>query len=342
MTTPRRRHHQLFKTPKETINAIAIAASKKGELRLDSLCVLGFLAGVWVAFGGFALMSVAGGTEATYGKGMAKFLGSLVFPVALMMVVTAGAELYTGNTMVFAVGLADRKVTILALARNWAVVWALNFCGSMAAAYFLGYLTEMYSTDPWLSYVRALTVAKVTRGWGAQVLRGVAANILVVSCGVCAGRGSASVTDWVRQCMATLISTASEDIASKFLSCLFFIGTFVLVGFEHSIANMSLLTTGLLYGAPTTIHDVMVNNIIPVTIGNTIGGAFLGISQWYCFQFALPGQPVQGVTAWRNVASRLVLGETKAAPNKKKSNPTLLGAAWESSSTTVPLTTITK
>lgn len=137
--------------------------------------------------------------------------------------------------------------------------------------------------------------------------------------------------------MATLVSTASEDITSKFLSCWFFIGTFVLVGFEHSVANMSILPLGLLYGAPTTIFDVMWFNIIPVTLGNMIGGAFLGIAQWYCFTFALPGKPVQGISAWHNVVSRLVFGETKPAPGSPP-----LGVAWELTSTQVPLTGVAK
>jgi formate/nitrite transporter len=278
-------HVKLYKTPREAVKAICIIAMRKSEMRLDMQAMLAFLAGVWVAFGGLSMISVVGGMP-DFSPGIQKLAGGVVFPVALMLIMATGGELFTGNVMIFCIALADRKVSIMALARSWIVTWTCNFVGALAAAGLLGYLTDYFASPPWIDYLRALTTSKINVSWGVQVLRGAGCNMLV--------------------CLALLIGTATEDMGGKFIVALFTIGTFAIIGFEHCVANMFVLSLGLMYGAPTSVGAMMGSNIVPVTIGNVIGGAFVGLSMWYSYMFAFPGAPVPSSA---NIVRRFVFGE---------------------------------
>lgn len=255
-------HFKLFKTPKETIVALSVAATKKSEMRLDTLIVLAFLSGVWIALGGLVSLIASGGMPGS-DPGPRKIVAGVTFSCGLMIVVAAGAELFTGNIMFYTVGLLTRKVSFFATLRNWLVVWTFNFFGSLSVAYLLAYLTELLLPSPYLGYVQGLTAAKINVGWGIQLLRGIGANILV--------------------CLATLASVASEDIGSKLFAILFFISAFVIIGFEHSVANMFTLPVGLMYGANSTIGAMMWQNIAPVTLGNMIGGFFVGFFYFWAY-----------------------------------------------------------
>ncbi len=271
-------HFKLFKTPKETIGALSVAATKKSELRLDALVTLAFLSGVWIALGGLVSLVAAGGMPLS-DPGPRKIVAGVTFSCGLMIVVGGGAELFTGNIMFYIVGLLCRKVSLFATVRNWIVVWIFNFFGSLATAYLLAYLTDLLLPQPYLAYLQAATVAKINVNWGIQVLRGVGANILV--------------------CLASLVSVASEDMTSKFFAILFFISTFVIIGFEHSVANMFTLPVGLMYGANSSIGAMMWQNIVPVTLGNMIGGAFVGLLYWWAYIFGATPAAKRTQSVWR-------------------------------------------
>lgn len=155
--------------------------------------------------------------------------------------------------MYFTAGLLQRTVSPLAALRNWVVVWLANLGGCLATAYLLGYLTDAVASAPWLGYLQTLTASKIHVGWGTQVLRAVGCNILV--------------------CMAVLVSLASEDMGGKIAAIVFIISAFVIVGFEHVVANFFTLPLGLMYGAPSDIGSMVWFNLVPVTIGNMGEGA---------------------------------------------------------------------
>ena len=285
-------HFKLFKTPKETIAALAVAATKKSELRLDALFTLAFLSGVWIALGGLVAAVAAGGMPLSE-PGPRKIVAGLTFSCGLMIVVGGGAELFTGNIMFYVVGLLCGKVSLFATARNWVFVWIFNFFGSLAVAYLLAYLTDLLLPQPYLSYLQSVTVAKINVNWGVQVLRGVGANILV--------------------CLASLVSVASEDMTSKFFAILVFIGAFVIIGFEHSVANMFTLPVGLMYGANSSIGAMMWQNLVPVTLGNMIGGAFVGVFYWWAYIFSSSPSAKRTQSFWRRFLKGEGLAEEPAS-----------------------------
>lgn len=297
-------HVKLFKTPKETLVGVSVAASKKAELRLDLLVLLSCLAGVWISLGGFVSLIFAGGMPSIE-PGLRKLVAGTTFSVGLMLVVSLGSELFTGNVVCHTIGILTRRVSILALARSWIVSWIFNFVGSIATAYLLAYLTDLVAVDPYLSYLRTITVAKIEgTNWGIMVLRGIGANILV--------------------CMALLVALASEDILSKFFGILFFITTFVIIGFEHSVANMFVLPLGLMYGAQSSVGAMLWKNIVPVTLGNIIGGVFVGLSHWWVYLYAI-APPVKRESTWWK---RTLYGEGESA---SESDSITMTQAWADS-----------
>ena len=281
-------HRKLFKTPKEALAGLAMAGQRKAALRLDGVVLLGILAGCWIALGSIASLVAAGGLP-NADPGLVKLVAGITFSPGLMIVVGAGAELFTGNILYMTVGLLEGRVTLFAVARSWVLAWVSNFAGSLLVAYLLGFLTDIFGAEPWTSYVQQVAVSKLSYGWGAAFLRGVGANILV--------------------CLALLISLAAEDIGGKFIAVFFLISTFVLIGFEHCVANMSIVPIGLLYGADKSIGAMMGRNIIPSTLGNMCGGALVALAYWCVYLMPSRYANLHNRDISLNMWQRLVQGE---------------------------------
>jgi formate/nitrite transporter len=248
-----------FKTPKEITDAIMVVGVAKSKLSWDKILVLGFLAGVYIAFGGALSQMVAGGyyANSTYQghPGIQKLLAGSVFPVGLMLVVIAGAELFTGNLACLIPGILTKKVTYRDWMKNWFWSYLGNFIGSVFVAYFLIYLPDVFSLDPWNTYVKNVALKKIELGWGVNVLRAVGCNWLV--------------------CLAVWLSAGAHDIGGKILAIWFPIMAFVTLGFEHVIANMYFVPLGLMYGVDKTFWEYIGLSLIPSTIGNIIGGSLM-------------------------------------------------------------------
>ncbi|TFH34328.1 MAG: formate/nitrite transporter family protein, partial [Dehalococcoidia bacterium] len=139
-----------------------------------------------------------------------------------------------------------------------------NFAGSLVVAYFLTFLTGLLLKDPWLSSIVGIAEGKVSQGFLVLLLKGIGCNWLV--------------------CLAVWLAVSAEDVAGKILGIWFPIMAFVAIGFEHSVANMFFIPAGMLYGASVTWGQFLVGNLLPVTIGNVIGGAFfVGVVYWYLY-----------------------------------------------------------
>ena len=254
-------HTKLWKTPKEIISTIITASEAKSKVRIDRLAILSILAGIYIGFGGQLSLSVAGGI--TSDPWYKKFVAGATFPIGLCLIVIAGGELFTGNVMFMAAGLAAKKITWKDLAINWTVVYIGNFAGTLIAAGFFAYLSDLMIGDPWLTYTHTLVANKMAPNWGIVLLRGIPCNMLV--------------------CLAIYLAIASEDIISKIIGIWFPICTFIASGFEHSIANMFFISTGIFYGADTGYGTFLWRHLLPVTIGNIIGGCIVGLSYWYLY-----------------------------------------------------------
>lgn len=240
--------------PEEIANATVNSGKTKDSKTIANLLVSGFLAGMFIALGAVGATVVWGISTL---PAMGKFLGAAVFPVGIILVVLAGSELFTGNCLM-SLGMFKGEYSLGHVMRNWTTVYIGNLIGSVFIAYLI------YASDLWMANgvltdvgIKAVAIAegKLTLGFSAAMVRGILCNILVV--------------------LAVWISVAAKDVAGKILALWFPVTLFVLSGYEHSVANMFFIPVGKFLGGDVTWASMIVNNLIPVTIGNIIGGAII-------------------------------------------------------------------
>jgi formate/nitrite transporter len=267
-----------FFPPKDVAAKMCETGVGKCKLPILKMFILAILAGVYIAFGAQLFLLV--GSDSTLGFGFTRFLSASVFTVGLMMVVVGGAELFTGNNLVLIAAL-DKKVTWGELLKNWVVVYIGNFVGSIILAAFL-FWGGTWSLNGNLVGANALKVAlsKTSLTFAQAFFRGILCNWLV--------------------CMAVWMAMASKDVIGKLFAIYFPIMAFVASGFEHSVANMFFIPYGIflksnpkvLEAAGKTLADLanlnwgtlFTVNLIPVTLGNLVGGAiFVGAVYWYVY-----------------------------------------------------------
>jgi len=214
------------------------------------------------------------------GVGFAKFLAGSVFSVGLMLVVIGGAELFTGNCLMLGCRI-ERKIKAGGVLRNWTIVYLANFAGSLLLVGIM-YYSGLWKVGHFGVGAKTLMIAnsKVNLSFVEALCRGICCNWLV--------------------CLAVRLATAGQDVASKIFAVYFPIMAFVASGFEHSIANMYFIPMGLclkgneavvtasgLFGklGQLTWGGFLLNNLLPVTIGNIIGGGIF-VAGAYCLAFA--------------------------------------------------------
>ncbi len=248
---------KLFLSPPEVSQELVRIGTKKAEAEGLELFLFGILAGIYIGFGAQTALSVTSG--GTLDPGIARILSGSVFSLGLMLVLIPGAELFTGNILM-SIGILRGSYNILKLLRNWLIVYAGNLIGSILLAWLvdqtglLGHGPESFTPVG----VAAVSVAgnKMALGWVASLTRGILCNILV--------------------CLAVILCISSLTVSGKILGIYFPIMAFVASGYEHSIANMYFIPLGLMAeGSFLNKFLLMWNNLIPVTIGNVIGGLIL-------------------------------------------------------------------
>jgi formate transporter FocA len=266
--------------PKEMAHkaeAIGVAKAGLGPLRMFALAIL---AGAFIALGAIFATTVTTGSTLSFG--LTKLLGGLVFCLGLILVVGAGAELFTGNNLIV-MAWADGKVTTRQLLRNWFIVYVGNFVGSVGTAVIMLF-SKQYTFSNGVLGQNALNIAngKVNLEFGQALVLGILCNALV--------------------CLAVWLCMGARSATDKILAIIFPITAFVAAGFEHSVANMYFIPMGLLIkaGAPAefwvqigstatsfenlTWGNFFLRNLLPVTIGNIIGGALLvGLVYWFIY-----------------------------------------------------------
>lgn len=245
---------------RETIEALARAAISKREMyeknKIGYLMVTA-LGGLFVGVGMIILVTIGGLLD---GVSMMKIIQGLSFGIALSMVMIGGADLYTGNNLVMTIGLLEKKTTFADLAKIWLVSWNGNLVGSIVVA-MLFFMTGL-ATGATADYILKVSEAKMSASFSELLARGILCNILV--------------------CMAVWCVYKVKNEAAKILMIFCCIYPFVTVGFEHSVANMTLFTLAMLlpHGELISCGGVL-HNLIPVSIGNAIGGAvFIGWAFW--------------------------------------------------------------
>ena len=263
-----------FNSPAEVVDANIAAGKVKANLSLSKMILLGILAGFFIAIGGEASLLASHNIA---NVGLARTITGAVFPVGLMMIVLVGGELFTGNTMIV-MAVMQKEATWLQYARNLVVLFFSNLVGSLIIAYLTYFSGQWNYTDGALgAYTMKIALGKVNLSFGTAFASGILCNILV--------------------CVAVLMAISAKDIAGKILAIFFPIFAFVISGFEHCVANMYYIPAGLiaktnpqyvekaeeLYGITADKLNAltvggMVKNMIPVTLGNIVGGAvFVGV-----------------------------------------------------------------
>lgn len=250
-------------TPKEVLALAQKSATGKMQLPAGKTLLLAFLAGAYIAMGGlFSLMAGFGFPGAAEAPGLQRLLSGLVFPLGLILVVFAGAELFTGNNAVLVPGALGRRYGWGKVLRNWGLVYAGNFIGAAFFAYFLVVLPGVLSSELWREAACNVAQAKVSMPWLTVFLRGVGANWLV--------------------CLAVWLGLSTDDAAGRMMGLFFPVMCFVVIGYEHCIANMFFIPLGMMLGAPVTAANMVAANLVPATLGNIAGGGiFVGGLYWY-------------------------------------------------------------
>ncbi len=271
-------------SPAEILDFTIGVARVKTQSSFVKLLVLGFLAGVFIAFASegsnMAAFNLLAKPE-TYGLG--KAMAGAIFGTGLMLVVLAGGELFTGNTLILA-AVCDRQVTVGKMLRNWAIVYAGNLIGSVFLAYLMASSGLFGSGAQMLGAVTLkIAVYKVNLSFMQAFYLGIMCNWLV--------------------CLAVWLSYGATEMAGKILGIFFPIWLFITSGFEHSVANMYYIPAGLLIKANSAFVELagvsaaelsrltwpgfFIYNLLPVTLGNIVGGGlFVGIIYWYVYKKA--------------------------------------------------------
>lgn len=256
--------------------AETVGVAKASAAAVD-LFVLAVLAGAFIALGAAFATTVASGSDLPYG--VTRLLAGLAFTLGLILVVVAGAELFTGNNLIV-MARASGRIGTWALLRNWTIVYVGNFVGAFGTA-ILVWLGKQYTFGGGVVGTTALTTAvnKVGLGFGQAIALGVLCNALV--------------------CLAVWLTYGAHTTADKVLAIVPPIAAFVATGFEHSVANMYFVPVALLIerdhawmastsGVPDTSGlswgSFLTDNLLPVTIGNVIGGGLLvGLVYWFVY-----------------------------------------------------------
>lgn len=272
-------------SPSKIAKTVSGVAEKKTSLAAPALVMLAILAGAYIGLGGVMFTIITNDLAVYIGDGLSRLVGGVTFSIGLILVILGGAELFTGNNLLVA-GYLDKKVTGKQVLRNWFWVYLFNFAGALVVVALFYYSGIWKANDGGIATrIISIAYAKTTLPWGEALFRGILCNWLV--------------------CLAVWIAMAGKDAISKILAIMIPITAFVAAGFEHSIANMFFIPMGMLVKnsalaqslvSPALLETItwqtfIMGNLVPVTIGNIIGGVFfVAVAYWTCYlRPSMPG-----------------------------------------------------
>lgn len=267
--------------PKEIAQRIDQACISKSLSDPLRVFILAVLAGAFIAFGA-AFYTLVTYDSSGINPGVLRLIGGLVFSLGLILVIVAGAELFTGNNLLV-MAYVDKKITLRQLAKSWSIVFFGNFVGALGLVVLM-YLSGLWAASNGVVGEKVLLIAnaKVNLSVTEAVTRGILCNVLV--------------------CLAVWLCFAGHTVVDKILAIVFPVSAFVALGFEHSVANMYFIPAGLLAQhqpgvlsavaatnpdidlSNLTLYGFLVKNLLPVTLGNIIGGSvFVGLVYWFVY-----------------------------------------------------------
>ena len=261
-------------SPKAITEGYIEASVGKAAAPASKLFVLGIGAGLLIGMGAVVSSTAAHGLD---NAGMVRMVSGLLFPVGLIMVILMGTELFTGNALMVTAAIRGR-ITWGALLRNWAIVYVGNFVGAVALAALMAFFGQLNIGGGNLAvYTAQVAANKASLPWLNAFVLGVFCNLLV--------------------CVAVYLGNTSQETSGKILGIFVPIMTFVCCGFEHCVANMYYVPDGIFANmnaayagmiADAGINTAVLNfgtfftaNLIPVTLGNIVGGALVGLMMYF-------------------------------------------------------------
>jgi len=265
-------------TPKETLSFdemrdhAEILTQKKLNYCWQKSFILSVLGGVFISFG--AILSVivsAGSSNMSYG--VTRLLMGIVFSLGLILVIVGGAELFTGSTII-SIAVVNKKAKLRQLIKNWIIVYLGNFVGAILISLLI-FFSKQYTFGNGIMGINTLNIAlsKIHHSFFESIFLGILCNMLV--------------------CLAIWLTYSTKSISGKIMAIIFPVTAFVAAGFEHSVANMYYVPIALLIKnfdsnfitsinlTDLTLNHFLINNLLPVTIGNIIGGVVI----WLTFNF---------------------------------------------------------
>ncbi len=249
------------------------AGEKKVRMTAAALLISGILSGMFIALAGAASTAGSIAVSGANGDGAGKLISALLFPGGLAMVILCGAELFTGNSLLV-IPLLKGRIRLSEMLRNWAFVYLGNLLGSLLVAALVvgGHVPSLFS-GVFAEVILSTAEKKVSLSLQDALCRGILCNFLV--------------------CVAVWCSMSAKTTGGKLAGLYFPIALFVISGFEHSVANMYYLSAGLFTKAAypelaelapgLSLGSAVMANLIPVTIGNIIGGMGLGAALYHIF-----------------------------------------------------------
>jgi formate/nitrite transporter len=280
--------------PAEIVSLAGDVGRYKAGLGVPNFLVRGFMGGMFIAMGATFAIVCSTGLEAPLGPGFKALIAGAVFPVGLVAIVLTGMSLFTSDTMLIPVAVFQGKTTWNKVGWVWLWVYAGNFAGSLFWAYlmFWGPFRKYGMAELSVFGQSAVTYAQLkvlpyaaagAAGLGSAFAKGIACNILVN--------------------LAILLGLSADNTTGKVLGLWFPIMAFVACGFEHSVANMFIVPVGIMLGAGVTWSQFLIWNLLPVTLGNIVGGmVFVGVAYSYCFKGELSSNQNRPVIVERKAA----------------------------------------
>lgn len=240
----------------------------KVNMPIVKMFVLAFMAGMFISFAGVASSVVSATVES---PSVARLITALVFPSGLAMVVLNGSELFTGNSLMI-MSVLDKRIGVLEMLTNWIIVYIGNFVGSIfvTGLFTLGHGYSLFHNEVAKNVVNT-AVNKCNLNMTDAFIKAIFCNILV--------------------CVAVMMAMTAKNVTGKIIALFLPIMVFVICGFEHSVANMSYISGGLFINAKygnlgletvgLTWYNFLITNLLPVTLGNIVGGVFTGVLYWF-------------------------------------------------------------
>lgn len=237
--------------PRELAHECGNIGEKKVHNSIRSMIIGGILSGLFVGLGYYGYLVTYSSFAALINAPLGRFFGALVFTVGIILVVLTGSELFTGNCLVI-LGYCNKQYGLGNVFKNLGIVWISNFIGSLLLVCII-YFSKM-PNDIVIGTIKDISVQKTSLDFIVALMRGILCNILVA--------------------LGVYASYAAKDVSGKILASAIPVFLFVLCGYEHSVANMFILPLSMFYDSGITVIDIF-KNIIPVTIGNFIGGGII-------------------------------------------------------------------